>query len=135
MVQSPRTRMIAGVETRTRGSHRLFSKRDAPRMLLSRKLAAPRLGQDVHSQCRWAHDHERRRAAGEVGLMHVRLAQSQVELMIMRGGSMQEFGRGGEQRGKGGERRISHRIILSNSSLIFYQAAKRGASFGTTRSS
>ena len=42
MVQSPRTRMIAlaalGVETRTRGSHRLSSKRDAPRMLLSSQL-------------------------------------------------------------------------------------------------
>ena len=62
--------------------------------------------------------------------MHVRLAQVE-ELMIMRGGSMQEFGRGGEQRGKGGERRISHRIILSNSSLIFYQAVKRRASSGT----
>ena len=37
--------------------------------------------------------------------MHVRLAQ--VELMIMRGGSMQEFGRGGEQRGKGGENQPS----------------------------
>jgi len=42
MVQSPRTRVIAlaalGVETRTRGSHRLSSKRDAPRMLLSSQL-------------------------------------------------------------------------------------------------